>query len=659
MFMNESTETKPGQAETSMLDGPVRPVNLPNDDMIREMLETANIPTLLATIVHLTGDTGILSGAIRPSPQTLGDEQGGLAESEKESVRQAALRAIAAYRDAGCPELPQLPESTILGIMSLLAGESMPAEYVPLLLEEMRLADRDERRLRWTNPGFKPAATGFRVAIIGAGISGVLAAIRFAEAGVPYTVYEKNAGVGGTWFENIYPGCRVDNPSHFYSFSFAQKLDWTHSFSQQSDLLEYVSRLAAEHDILGNVQFDTEVAGLHFDDRKAQWTLNLRTGGKDLTAQANAVVAATGQLNQPKPPQIEGVGSFAGTVLHTGSWNSQADLKGKRVGVVGTGASAMQLVPEIASEVASLALFQRSPPWIYPTPAYQDRVPEGHKWLMQHVPYYANWFRFWLFWTLADGLLPMVTVDPAWGATDRAVNAANDEARANLTASIHDALSDRPDLIEKCVPAYPVLGKRVLRDNGSWYQTLKRDNVEVITSPISRIVPQGVELADGRTVELDVLIYATGFQASEFLGKIDVTGKEGLALRKYWDGDPRAYLGVTIPHFPNLFCLYGPNVNIVHGGSMIFMSECGVRHITEAVKYLLEHDLRTLEPREDVHDAYNQVIDEANNMRTWGVPSVSSWYKNSKGRVTQCWPLRFADYWNWTKSINPDDYNFG
>lgn len=657
--MNDSTSETLDRAPANTLNGPVRPASLPGDEVIAEMLKSANIPTLLATLVHLTGDTAILTGPVRPSPQTLGDEQGGLTEDEKESVRQDALKAIAAFRDAGCPQLPRLPDSTILDIMSLLAGEPMPAEYVPLLLEEMRLADRDERQLRWTSAGFDPARTGFKVAIIGAGISGVLAAIRLAEAGVPYTVYEKNAGVGGTWFENVYPGCRVDNPSHFYSYSFAQKLDWTHSFSKQPDLLDYVSRLAAEHDILGNVQFGTEVTALHFNDETAQWTLKLRSGNNDWEAKANAVVAATGQLNQPKPPQIEGVGTFAGTILHTGAWDPHADLKGKRVGVIGTGASAMQLVPEIAPDVACLALFQRSPPWIYPTPAYQDAVPEGHKWLMEHVPYYANWFRFWLFWTLADGLLPMVTVDPAWGSTDRAVNAANDEARANLTAVIHEELADRPDLIEKCVPNYPVLGKRVLRDNGNWYKTLKRDNVELVTTPIKRIVPSGVELGDGRTIELDALVYATGFQASEFLGKIDVTGRNGLPLRQYWDGDPRAYLGITIPHFPNLFCLYGPNVNIVHGGSMIFMSECGVRHITESVKYLLEHGHRTLEPREDVHDAYNRVIDEANSMRTWGVPSVSSWYKNNKGRVTQCWPLRFADYWNWTKSINPDDFNFG
>lgn len=644
------TEAADGSADI------VNPQITANDEEIRSFLETANIPSLLAALVHITGDLGILEGPIRPVPQTLGDEQGGISENEQEQVRAFALAAIASYRDRGSPLPSPLGDNVILDIMSFLAAEPIPSEYVPLLLEEMRLSGRDDRRLVWSKSTSAEAAAGFQVAIIGAGLSGILTAVRLAEAGVPFTIYEKNPDVGGTWFENVYPGCRVDNPSHFYSYSFAQKLDWTHSFSKQPDLLAYVRQIVARHGIRDQIRFSNEVTGLTFNDATGVWTIELRTSEGESSTKANVIVAATGQLNRPKPPAIEGIEDFAGDVLHTAFWDSEVDLKGKRIAVIGTGASAMQLVPEIAREAGQLTLFQRSPPWIYPTPAYQDEVPAGHKWLMQNVPYYANWYRFWLFWTLADGLLPAVTVDPNWGPSELAINEANNEARIALTQSIHEALADRPDLIAKCVPNYPVFGKRVLRDNGNWYKTLKRDNVELVTEPIARIVPDGIQLANGRVIAADVLVCATGFQASEFFGPMSIKGRGGLDLRHQWQGDPRAYLGITIPGLPNFFCLYGPNVNIVHGGSMIFMSECGVRYITQSVKYMIENGLKSIEPKQEVHDAYNRRIDEANAQRAWGAPSVSSWYKNAKGRVTQSWPLRFADYWNWTKDINPDDY---
>jgi 4-hydroxyacetophenone monooxygenase len=629
-----------------------------DDETIRAMLRDAHIPTLLATLAHLTGDTGILAGPIRPAPYSPGDVQGRISPTDQETAREMGLAALAAYRDAGCPPPPPVSEAAVLDIITFLAGEDIPPEYVGLLLEEMHLHDEDTRRLVWSEPGFDAAATGFHVAIIGAGVSGVLMALRLRQAGIPFIIFEKDSEVGGTWFENTYPGCRVDNQSHFYSYSFSQKIDWTHTYSTQPDLLAYVQATVAEHGLREFIRFSTEVCEARHDDQTGLWTLSVDGPGGLSEIRANVLVSATGQLNRPRLPEIDGVEDFAGATLHTGSWNSAVDLKGKRVGVIGTGASAMQLVPEIAKDVGALTLFQRSPPWILPSPKYHDPVPDGQKWLLAKLPYYSNWHRGWLFWTLTDAMLPLVTLDPAWKGNPAAINIISETLRQRLTHGIEQALAGRPDLIAQCVPGFPPLGKRPLCDNGAWYETLKRPNVRLVSEPIAKVMPSGAMLSDGTSFDFDVLIFATGFAASEFFGPMRIIGRDGIDLREHWRGDARAYLGVTIPTLPNFFCLYGPNVNIVHGGSMIFMSECGVRYITESIKLLIEKGYRSMEPRLDVHDRYNDNIDAANEARAWGIPTVSGWYKNAKGRVSQCWPLRFVDYWQWTHEVTPGDYIF-
>jgi 4-hydroxyacetophenone monooxygenase len=262
-----------------------------------------------------------------------------------------------------------------------------------------------------------------------------------------------------------------------------------------------------------------------------------------------------------------------------------------------------------------------------------------------------------LFWRSAEGLLPFATVDPDW-EQDGAISAQNEMLRQLLTGYLQMEFADRPDLLEKVVPDYPPAAKRVIRDNGIWARTLKRDNVDLVTTPIAEITPTGVRTVDGAEHAADVLIYGTGFQASRFLTPMKVVGRGGIDLHEHWDGDARAYLGITVPRFPNLFLLYGPNTNIVINGSIIFFSECEVHYLTECVRMLLERDKRALDCRPEVHDAYNVHIDEENRLRAWGASSVNSWYKNAKGRVTQNWPHSLLEYWKQTREVNPSDYEW-
>ncbi len=631
-----------------------------DDATIEAALREAYVPLLMVTLVHLTGDPSLLRGSIRPNPEFstfLGEPQGGIGEDDQAKIRALALDVLRRYRD-GDGRLPPPPRDDVVHeMMRFIVGQPLSPDYVAFLSTELALDGRDGDAQPLESV---PAAVKqeFHVVIVGAGMSGLLAAIRLQQAGIPYTVIEKNADVGGTWFENTYPGCRVDSPNHIYSYSFAPN-DWPQHFSPQPVLREYFTRCAVEYRVRDHIRFDTEVESMVWDDRAQRWTVHVR--GKDgaaATLLANAVISAVGQLNRPRLPDIPGRERFAGVAFHSARWEHQHDLRGKRVAVIGTGASAFQFVPEVAREAADVVVFQRTPPWILPTPDYHADIPSGTHWLLNHVPYYAKWFRFWMFWRTAEGLLSAVTIDPAWPDQERSVSAANEQLRAILLENITALVGDDPGLLAKATPHYPPGGKRMLLDNGNWLQALKRDNVRVVTDPICEITPRGVTTTCGDVYDADVLIYGTGFQANRFLFPMAVKGRNGLDLHAHWDGDPRAYLGITIPGFPNFFCLYGPNTNIVVNGSIVFFSECEVRYILGCLESLLRDGHAAMECRHDVHDTYNRVIDEGNLGMAWGTPRVRSWYKNARGRVTQNWPFTLLEYWSRTRAPDPADYRF-
>ncbi len=638
----------------------LRPVSSPiheDDAFIARALESASVPTLLLALFHITGDTSLLRGPIRPKTALPGEGQGSLSEAEKAEVRAHALRILADYRDGGC-KLPPLPTHEIIHeMMSFLVGEPVPADYVPMMLEELALAGESARELRWDREIPASVKQGFHVLVIGAGMSGLLAAIQLEAAGIPYTVIEKNSGVGGTWFENSYPGCRVDIANHFYCYSFEPNHDWSEFFSQHSELREYFERCARDHGVREHVRFETEVVSARFDERSAHWEVRVRTpSGAEETLTARALISAVGQLNRPKLPEIPGRESFAGPAFHSARWQHQHSLVGKSVAVIGTGASALQLVPEIAKQAQRLFVFQRSPAWMIPNPSYHRRVSEGMKWLLKHLPYYSRWYRFLLFWPGSDGLLPSLIFDPGWPHPERSINAANEQMRIHFTHYLQQQVADDPALLAKVVPAYPPFGKRMLQDNGSWLAALQQENVELVTDGIERITHDAVVCENGECHPVDVIVFATGFHANKFLWPMQIVGRDGAVLSERWGEDPRAYLGITVPAFPNLFCLYGPGTNLAHAGSIIFHSECQMRYVMGCIQGLLANGLSTLECRQDVHDAYNERLDQALARTVWSHPGVNSWYKNSKGRVTTTSPWRLLDYWRWTKQPDFNDF---
>ena len=626
-----------------------------SDEVIAGMLEHASVPTLMMSIVHLTGDTSILRGDIRPQKLWINEYHGGLSEAQNQHIRSLALQALRAYRDRGCT-LPTPPDdATVLEMMSVIAGEPIPDEYVPMMLEELAIDGRDHRHPDWRQPVAPEQRLGFHVLIIGGGMSGLLQALRLKQAGIPFTLIEKNDSVGGTWYENRYPGCRVDIANHFYSYSFESEQDWSEYFCQRDELLKYFRNFAERHGLTEHIRLRTEVVSARFDEQLCLWQVELNSDGVRHQLQANALVSAVGQLNRSKIPPIAGRESFRGAQMHSAQWDPAVPIDGRRVAVVGSGASAFQLVPAIADRVKELYVFQRSAPWMFPNAIYHTAVTDEFNWLVSHVPFYGRWFRFLICWPGTDGSLPGIRIDPNWPHQDRSVNAINDEMRSNLIEYMRQQIPDDPALLAKVTPKFPVMGKRMLQDNGSWLQALRKPHVELIAEGVEQIDASGIVGSD-RHYDVDVIIYATGFHATRFLWPMEIIGRGGRKLADVWDDEPRAYLGITVPDFPNLFCLYGPGTNLAHAGSIIFHSECQVRYTTACIQRLIETGARAMDCNRVTYDDYNRRLAAELKTLVWSHPACDSWYRNKAGLVVNTSPWRLVDYWRWTLGPQDGDY---
>ena len=631
----------------------IPPITASNEE-IRAKLEDADLPSLLPTLAYITGDLTLLRPELRIDPALLAEpEQAGLTPEQQSAIRDVAAEALGRFRDSGATTVDD--DADLQTIVEFLAGGVPMDEYMQMLVEELALHGNDLRAPQWRREQLAPDRP-FHVAIVGSGMSGIIAGYRLKQAGIDYTIFEKNDDVGGTWKENTYPGCRVDVPNHYYSYSFAQRDDWPYFYSPQAELHRYFRQCVDEFGIREHIVLGTEVSSMVYDEGSGRWTLELDGPGGESTFTADAVISAVGQLNRPQYPNIEGRDSFAGPAFHSAEWDHDVDLTGKRVGVIGTGCSAAQFSPIVAEQAATLEIFQRTPNWQFPVPIYHETVPDDFQWLLRHIPAYREWYRFWLFYKSAETLRPIAEVDPAWEDQSRSVSELNDMMRDQLTQAIEAQYEDRPDLLPKVVPQYPPASKRIIVDNGAWAGMLHRDNVTLTDTGIARIVPTGVETVDGTVHEFDVLIYGTGFQPSRFLTPMKVVGQGGADLHGTWDGDARAYLGTTVPGFPNFFILYGPNTNIVVNGSIIWFSECEVRYVLDVLRATLAGGHRGLTVRRDVHDTYNEEIDAENLRMVWGVSTVSSWYKNANGRVAQNWPFPLLEFWKRTRSVDEADY---
>jgi 4-hydroxyacetophenone monooxygenase len=625
---------------------------------LRAAVADADIVPLAMSLVQLTGRTEVLD-RIRPYIAGGWNFLQSVPPELQDAIRAELVDTIEqlAAQDRSVPTEP--PEDLLGRMMEAAVGQAVPDEYRPLFREEMCFGGVDRRAVAWRRPPDPARLADFPVVIVGAGLSGVAMAIKLKEAGIPYTIIEKNDEAGGTWLENVYPGCGVDTPCHFYSYAFETNCEWTEYFAKRGELLGYLLRCVEKYGVRDRIRFSEEVVRADWDEVTARWTIRTRRrDGSEDVLDAKVFVTAVGALNRPAIPDIPGLTAFAGPWFHTGAWDQSVDLTGKRVAMIGTGASGMQVGPSIAPDVARLTILQRSPHWAIKHPLYFAEVSPGVRWAMRHVPFYANWFRFQLFWAASDGFHGTLYKDPAWDDGGRTLNAQNAQMREQLVEHIKSELGERTDLLEKVTPDYPPFGKRMLRDN-HWYQMLKRPNVELVTGRVDRVEPDAV-VSNGVRYPADVIVLATGFQAARMLWPMAIAGRDGVSLRALWgDDNPRAHLGITVPGFPNFFMIYGPNTNLAHGGSAIFHSECQVRYVMLALREMIEQDADSVAVRPAPFEAYNARLDAALAQMSWSHPRVTNWYKNAGGRVVMNSPWRLVDYRNLTADFDTAEYEFG
>jgi 4-hydroxyacetophenone monooxygenase len=343
-------------------------------------------------------------------------------------------------------------------------------------------------------------------------------------------------------------------------------------------------------------------------------------------------------------------------VMHTAHWRPEVEVTDQRVAVIGTGASAMQVVPAIVDDAERVLVFQRSKQWAIPYPNYQWNIPEAVRYVMQRVPLYAGWYRLRTFWNFGDRLLAPMWVDPDWPHLDRSINATNEKHRIFLTNHIKRELSQRPELIDSCVPDYPPYVKRPLLDNG-WFRTVARDDVELITEAVAEVTRDGVATASGVEHKVDMIVLATGFKILQFLWPMQIRGKSGSTLREQWGpDDARAYLGITVPDFPNFFIINGPNTFAGHGGSAVVATELEVRYTMKAIRRLIEANLASVEVREDVYNDYNSELDAALGAMIWSHPKTRTYFRNDSGRIVVINPWKYVDYRARTENFLPSDY---
>ena len=622
-------------------------------DWLDEATAVANVPTLACMLVQLTGDPGWIHGRFVPS-RTRGledNDDGGLPLEVQAEVRQAAAVELRKWFAGSPAALPEPPGELLREMMSVSLGEDIPADYIPMIRHELGLDGQS------AGEGALAVPPGFTALIIGAGISGLCAAIELAKAGIPYTIVERSHELGGVWFENRYPGAACDVPSHLYSFSFAP-YRWSRFFAGSREIHAYLADVANRFAVRQHIRFGLEVVEARWDAGRSAWDADVRRDdGSIETLSASMIVSGVGAFNKPRLPNVPGLDGFEGVSVHTARYpDAGLDLSGKSVVLVGNGASAMQVAPAIADRVAALTVVQRTPQWVAPFPKFGQAIPAPLQRLLDEVPLYRRWYRLRLSWAFNDKLYDALTRDPEWEGGGKSINKINDAHRLGLTAYMKQELGEARHLLPKVLPDYPPFGKRMLLDNG-WFRTLARPNVTHVSGAVVRATPTGVVTDDGVEHPADVIIWATGFDVVNLLAPMRVRGVGGVELHTEWDGDDaRAYLGTVVPGFPNFFCLYGPNTQFGHGGSLISVLERQMHYVMSLLGQMFARGVATVDVRRDVYEDYNRAVDDTHAHLVWSAPGVDGYYRNSKGRIVVNNPFRILEVWQRTETASLGDY---
>jgi len=577
-----------------------------------------------------------------------------LADHHVARVRELALDyVLSSAPDAATGPPPG--DAELRGMMDMLIGE--PVSDFNFAIGRGDLVDDPfPLGVEWSAEPSQEVKQAFKVVIVGAGMAGMSTAIQLGRLGIPYTIIERNGGVGGTWWVNDYPEARVDIASHHYQYSFMKNYPWQHYYATQPELLQYAETVAERFDLHRNLRLNTLVTAADWEEATSTWRIGLRLpDGSTETIVANALISASGLFNAPNLPDIPGIEEYQGRMFHTTAWDHDYDYSDKNVALIGVGSTGAQLMPALAEKAKHLSVYQRSPQWVSAIEGYRDPISPDTQWLFDHFPNYWGWYSYFTF-AINMGGDPegLQNVDRAWQAQGGQVSWRNDNLRVHNVGYIQSKVGHRPDLAAKLTPSFPPFAKRPVVDNG-WFDALNRANVDLVTAPIERITPSGIRSEDGER-EFDLIVLGAGFKTERYLWPVAYTGRGGITLEQAWERDgARAYLGITVPDFPNLFIIYGPNGQARSGG-LIKWLEIWSRYALKMIVAMVEQGIKSVDLRRDVFSDYNDRMDSALGECVWGLDGSNSYYLNAHGRSGVNMPWKPADYYRWVHTPNLADY---
>ncbi|MFJ8927582.1 flavin-containing monooxygenase [Streptomyces sp. NPDC102364] len=629
-----------------------------DEAFIRRALDDADLNALRMALYQATGDEELLALPLKQTPMYGGALKQTVIEGEAaQAVKDRAVRFLLHLPADFTPVRPSDPD--LRAMYESFRNETLTDKDWSYR-RDLAAFDEHPRLARWS--GERPAIPeGFEVAIIGAGFGGIAVAVQLQKLGIPYTVYERRADLGGTWTINAYPDVRVDTTNFLYQYFFEKNYPWTEYFARADEVQGYLEHVARKYGVYEHIRFESDVTSAVFDEGEGNWRLQVTAKNGTAHLTATAVVSASGLFSTPKRLSVPGIEEFGGEIVHTAECTGQEQLDGRDVAIVGNGSTGVQMLNSVRKRARNVGVFQRTPQWISPRDRYGEPIDRETRWLLDTMPYYWNWYCYSIATMRLGGQL-LQEPDPQWKASGGLVNQANDSYRESLTKYVQTKLADRPELWPKVIPEHAPMARRLIVDN-NWYGSLLEDNVELVTDKIERFTPTGIRTADGKERPFDLVFTATGFAVQKYLWPTTYQGLGGATLEDRWSdpagGGPRAYLSLTVPDFPNFFIMYGPNSQN-RAGSLIVWMETWARYIAQSMIALIEGGHRHLSVRHEVFEQYNERLDQAMLSLIWYDEGSKdrNYYVNEFGRQQVNVPWRLEDYHQLLERFDPADYDF-
>ncbi|MCJ1301266.1 hypothetical protein MMC08_004065 [Hypocenomyce scalaris] len=633
------------------------------EQFIKDAVDGANANALRLALYQVTGDSSLGDMNVNKEPIRGGAMMDfNLSKEDEAIVREKALTWLLKEQSEtpkpAPTHVPSLDEG--IALMKVFCGEKNPPGDAELALGYEELAFEDyPRGVKWTKKPSAEKLAKYHVVIVGAGINGISAAVSLNRLGIPYTIIERQAAVGGTWLLNTYPEARVDTLGFSFQYKFEKGYRWQEMFPSALELRTYLEHVANKYGVTKNCIFNRELVGATWDEGTNVWKLKLRVtdspDGEDDSMEANSIISAGGLFATVNLPDIAGINDFKGHMFHTTAWDHNVSYKDMNVAVIGNGSSGAQLVPGLARDVKHLSVYMRTPNWIAPYEGYRAAVPATLAWILAKMPYYHNWHGYAGF--LRGMQLPPLQVDdPEWRQQGGFINMRNDGMRKGLTEYIRSKVNNDEGLVRKLTPKQAPLVRRLVVDNG-FYDAIMQPNVELVTERIKNFTPGGILTNDAKERKFDLVVLGCGFKPTEYLFPCNYVGRNGVTLDKTWAKDgARSYLGLTIPGYPNLFTLYGPNHQPRGGPSIHSWSEIWGRYAIASIVWMLENDKKSVEVKQEVYDEYNQRLDAAMSKLIWEL-DPTSYFVNKHGRQGVNMPWTADQYHGWVRKPDWNDYH--